>query len=109
MKVTNMKSERTGAPVANQYVIRNETEGGYVDSFQSYDSLIAEIHEKKGVIYVDPKYSSYSSTTARYFNQFMRNAGHDIVTNNLVKLMRKAGKTEDKIYTRWTLILKSLN
>ena len=71
-KVTNMNSPRSGAPVANQFVIRI----GITRWFQSYDSLIAKYED--GVLTVDPAYYNCSVTTSRYMRQFCGKNTSDI-------------------------------
>ena len=67
MKVENMKSERTGKAVANQFVITdNEHDATW---FQSYTSVIALVNN--GVLYLDKDKWDYSRTTARYRNSFI--------------------------------------
>ena len=70
MKVTNMISPRTGKPVANQYIIEN----GLMETFQSYDSVIAVkewADSDNPVITLDQKYWDYSQTTGKYRNIFL--------------------------------------
>lgn len=69
MKVENMKSERTGKAVANQFVIMdNEHNATW---FQSYASMIARIDNNNGVLFLDKNKWDYSRTTARYRNSFI--------------------------------------
>lgn len=63
-KVENMNSPRSGAPVANQFIIRI----GSALWFQSYNSLIAKY--ENGVLTVDQDYFAFSVTTNRYMRQF---------------------------------------
>lgn len=60
-----MESPRTGAPVANQFII-NTDDGLY---FQSYRSLIAL--KQNGKVYLDEYYWNYSRTTGKYRNKFL--------------------------------------
>lgn len=76
MKVQNMKSPRTGKPVANQFlIIANNAEGiGRKEVFQSYDSTIAikEYDDNwNKTITLDETYWDYSVTTGRYRNEFL--------------------------------------
>ena len=65
-KVRQMKSVRSGKPVANQFIIYTD-EGNY---FQSYDSVIAfKCDDNK--ITLDEYYWDYSRTTGVYRNQFL--------------------------------------
>lgn len=65
MNQENMVSNRSGRPVANQFIIRDE---GY-EYFQSYDSVI--VKRGKGKVYLDPNYWDYSATTGKYRNEFL--------------------------------------
>jgi len=65
VKVENMRSPRTGNPVANQFRIQV----GSTRYFQSYTSIIVRITPKK--ITLDRHYWDYSSTTSRYRNEFL--------------------------------------
>ena len=64
--IENMKSPRSGRPVANQFVIR--TDDGVV--FKSYGSNIAH-RDKNGNITLDKDFWDYSVTTTKYRNQFL--------------------------------------
>ena len=67
MKVENMKSERTGKAVANQFVITdNEHNATW---FQSYTSVIALVNN--GILYLDKDKWDYSRTTSKYRNAFV--------------------------------------
>lgn len=72
MRVTNLTSPRTGAKVANQFVI--ESDG--VDVFQSYNSTIAKYSNVNGDILLEVGEDwDYSRTTMRYFKQFLSEYG----------------------------------
>lgn len=64
MKVTNLTSPRSGAKVANQFIITD----GAVEYFQSYDSLIAK---RDNYVITVGKDWDYSNTTLRYFKQWL--------------------------------------
>jgi hypothetical protein len=64
-KVSNMTSPTSGQEVANQFII--ETENGEV--FQSYDSIIGI--KERGQVTLDETYWEYSTTTAKYRNQWL--------------------------------------
>ena len=67
MKVENMKSERTGKAIPNQFVITdNEHNATW---FQSYTSVIALVNN--GILFLDKNKLDYSRTTARYRNSFI--------------------------------------
>ena len=67
MTVENMKSERTGKAIANQFVITdNEHNATW---FQSYTSVIALVNN--GILFIDRDKWDYSVTTAKYRNSFI--------------------------------------
>lgn len=96
MMVENMKSERTGKAVANQFIIHdNKHDATY---FQSYKSVIALVNN--GVLYLDKNKWDYSRTTAKYRNAFIR----DYFASNYASAAGiAAGIKEGKI------IMKDLN
>ena len=65
-KVRQMKSNSSGNPVANQFIIYTP-EGNY---FQSYNSVIA-FRANDGKITLDKYYWNYSRTTSKYRNEFL--------------------------------------
>lgn len=65
-KVRQMKSVRSGNPVANQFIIY-ASDGNY---FQSYNSVIA-FKANDGKVILDSYYWDYSKTTGVYRNQFL--------------------------------------
>ena len=75
MNVTNMTSSN-GNKVANQFIITNEEEEKF---FQSYNSIIAKItypiiDREKGLTittYLDKKFWNFSNTTSKYRNKFL--------------------------------------
>ena len=67
MKVENMKSNRTGRAVANQFVIMDSEHNA--TWFQSYASVIALVNN--GVLLLDKNKWDYSRTTAKYRNAFV--------------------------------------
>lgn len=74
MKVSNMKSERSGREVANQFIITGEKRV----IFQSYESTIAEINYQTETISIYPAYN-YSKTTGKYRNQFFEEEGFSVL------------------------------
>ena len=66
ISVQQMTSNKSGNPVANQFII--ETKDAFY--FQSYRSLIAKASKRNGKIYLDSYYWDYSRTTSKYRNQF---------------------------------------
>jgi hypothetical protein len=79
MKVTNLTSVRSGAPVANQFEIQNGNES----VFQSYNTTIAK---KQGYSYIISSDWNYSNTTNRYFGQWLREYGW---TEEEIKTLKK--------------------
>ena len=67
MKVKNMRSEKSGREVANQFIIDDFE--NHRTFFQSYNSIIVKI--EKARVYLDEYYWDYSKTTAKYRNQFL--------------------------------------
>ena len=58
---------RTGAPVANQFIIQN----GEFEYFQSYETVIAKRHMSAGVVTLDARRWAFSVTTSKYRNKFL--------------------------------------
>ena len=58
---------RTGAPVANQFIITD----GEFEFFQSYQTVIAKRHISAGVVTLDADRWNYSVTTSKYRNKFL--------------------------------------
>lgn len=87
MRVTNLTSPRSGAKVANQYVI--QADGG--EYFQSYDSVIAHLTiGEDGLIIVSDDYN-YSKTTSKYFRQWLKTWGiEDAEVDKLKKILSSA-------------------
>ena len=75
VKVENMVSERSGKPVANQFLIYTD-KGVY---FQSYQSIIAA-KMYGGSTWLDRWYWDYSVTTSKYRNQFLRETKKETAT-----------------------------
>lgn len=67
IKVQQMTSNKSGNPVANQFIIETK-EATY---FQSYNSLIAKASKRNGKIYLDSFYWDYSRTTLKYLYSFL--------------------------------------
>ncbi len=65
MRVSNMKSERTGRAIPNQFII----DDGKAIWFQSYETIIAK--KQEGKIILDFTCWDYSKTTGKYRNQFL--------------------------------------
>lgn len=67
IKVEQMLSPKTHAPVANQFILNVDG----VAYFQSYRSMIVKILPD-GTTILDPIYWNYSRTTSKYRNEFLR-------------------------------------
>ena len=65
-KVENCKSNRSGKPIANQFII---TLQNGIKIFQSYNSIIAI--KADGETYLDYYRWDYSNTTSRYRKEFL--------------------------------------
>ena len=69
MKVENITSNN-GNKIANQFVITDDQDNKY---FQSYKSIIVKkgYENNKYGVYLDQKYWNYSNTTSKYRNIFL--------------------------------------
>tara|TARA_R110002050_G_scaffold131677_1_gene253531 strand:+ start:162 stop:455 length:294 start_codon:yes stop_codon:yes gene_type:complete len=67
MKVTQLKSPRSGNEVPNQFEIFD----GRKVFFQSYNSMICKIDKAKNTVYLDTNYWDYSRTTIKYLKEFL--------------------------------------
>lgn len=67
MKVTQLKSPRSGNEVPNQFEIKN----GAKIYFQSYNSMICKIDTNKNLVFLDSFYWDYSRTTIKYLKEFL--------------------------------------
>lgn len=67
MKVENLISSSSGREVVNQFIIYDDNENVF---FQSYRSIIIKI-DNKGKTYLDVNKWDYSVTTGKYRNQFL--------------------------------------
>ena len=68
LRVSNLSSERSWRPVANQFVI--ETENAYY--FQSYSSLVAKVKYSQGWVLALGSDWDYSRTTMKHLHAFLR-------------------------------------
>lgn len=92
LKVENMKSPATGRKVANQFIL-TDTENNRV-TFQSYDSMIAEIDRTNHVITLGADYR-YSATTSKYRNEFFKNElFQGLAMTDLIEDAIKAGEAQ---------------
>lgn len=84
MRVTNMTSPRSGEAVKNQFIITD----GETELFQSYETPIAK---KDNSGYTISSNYSYSTTTGKYFNTWMRQWGfNDTELKSLKKWLANA-------------------
>lgn len=67
LKVENMRSERSGKAVPNQFVINTDSE----IIFQSYESVVAIYNRQTKIIKIYSGVATQSRTTAKYFRQFL--------------------------------------
>ena len=69
MKVENITSNN-GNKIANQFIITDNEDNKY---FQSYKSIIVKkgYENNKYGVYLDKKYWNYSNTTGKYRNIFL--------------------------------------
>ena len=69
MKVENITSNN-GNKIANQFIITDDEDNKY---FQSYSSMIVKkgYENNKYGVYLDQKYWNYSNTTGKYRNIFL--------------------------------------
>lgn len=88
MKVYNLTSPRSGAPVANQFEIRDDVNNTIY--FQSYETMIAK---KQGYSYTIGDDWNYSNTTNRYFGQWLREFGW--LENEIKELKKFLTKAND--------------
>mgnify|MGYP003123541990 FL=1 len=71
MKVENITSNN-GNKIANQFVIIDNENNKYFQSYNSMIVLIVNDHYGEGKkIYLDQKYWNYSNTTGKYRNIFL--------------------------------------
>lgn len=84
MKIEQMKSPRSGRPVANQFIISetgNGANGNFIrrETFQSYQTIIATktIWTDETRIELDKDAWNYSVTTRKYRNEFLGEGTED--------------------------------
>ncbi len=73
IKVSNLKSPRSGESVKNQFEIYESTKTTTSYTFQSYSTIIAKVIYKNGeqVVILDENALYYSVTTSKYLYQFL--------------------------------------
>lgn len=102
IKVSNLKSPRSGDSVRNQFEIYESTKKTTSYTFQSYNTIIAKVIYKNGeqIVVLDNDALYYSRTTSKYLYQFL-----DDVSN-----LRGMGKKEIlKAIENKEIKLKNLN
>lgn len=88
MRVTNLRSPRSGSQVANQYLIND----GDTEIFQSYRTVIAN---KTGFNYIISSDWNYSRTTTKYFTVWLMQNGWNVFEiDTLKKWLRKDSTKE---------------
>jgi hypothetical protein len=97
MRVYNMESARSGRPVANQFVIVDDNKL----VFQSYDSMIIEIDKATSTITFGKDWN-YSTTTAKYRNEFLKMYFPSLADGKKLKMLEQivrgcGGQTEYQI------------
>lgn len=92
MRVSNLQSPRSDRPVANQYEI---TDDNGVVTFQSYQTAIAK---KDGYQYTMSSDWCYSTTTNKYFGQWLRGWGwQESQIADLKKWLKKPRTEGDEV------------
>ena len=82
MKVSQLKSPRSGNVVPNQFKIVN----GAKIYFQSYNSIICKIDTNKNLVFLDSFYWDYSRTTLKYLKEFLySNAYYGILSTDEIR------------------------
>tara|TARA_R100000908_G_scaffold64839_2_gene50255 strand:+ start:1298 stop:1615 length:318 start_codon:yes stop_codon:yes gene_type:complete len=73
IKVSNLKSPRSGESVKNQFEIYESTKKTTSYTFQSYYTIIAKVIYKNGeqIVILDKNALDYSRTTSKYLYQFL--------------------------------------
>lgn len=92
LKVENMESPATGRKVANQFILTDNDNNRV--TFQSYNSMIAEIDNANHVITLGTDYR-YSATTSKYRNEFFKNERfQSLAMTDLIEEAIQAGEAE---------------
>lgn len=90
IKVRNMVSPRTGNPVANQFTISDD----HRMTFQSYNSMIVDIDFGKSIVTFGRDWN-YSTTTAKYRNEFLRMYLPSLADGKKLKELEKIARATD--------------
>lgn len=88
IKVRNITNVN-GNTVANQFEIVDVDNATF---FQSYNTIIAEVKDSDGQVYLDELYWDYSRTTMRHLYNFLRQFGYDGLNSKIVRQYIKDGK-----------------
>lgn len=88
IKVRNIINAN-GRPTANQFEIVDVDNATF---FQSYNTLIAEVRDSDGQVYLDEYYWDYSRTTMRHLYNFLRQWGYEGLNSKIVRQFIKDGK-----------------
>ena len=88
IKVRNIINAN-GRPTANQFEIVDVDNATF---FQSYSTLIAEVRDSDGQVYLDEYYWDYSRTTMRHLYNFLRQWGYEGLNSKIVRQFIKDGK-----------------
>ena len=93
MKVRNMESPRTGRPVANQFIIFDDNKL----VFQSYDSMIVTWEKSTSTITFGKDWN-YSTTTAKYRNEFLRMYFPSLANTKKLKMLKEIADALDNSF-----------
>lgn len=105
MKVSNIVNNK-GNIVKNQFRIEN----GTTVAFQSYETIIAEIHFGSAFIRFDKYAFDYSNTTSRHLVNFLNNELNKNYSAKDYRKMIKDGKIENAMFsTDFDIQISNLN
>ena len=90
IKVRNMESPRSGRPVANQFIISDD----HRMIFQSYDSMIVDIDFFHSKVTFGKDWN-YSTTTAKYRNEFLNMYLPSLADTKKLKELAKIARAMD--------------
>ena len=87
MRVHNMESPRSGRPVANQFIIVDDNKL----VFQSYDSMIVTWDKATSTLTFGKDWD-YSTTTAKYRNEFLRMYFPSLADSKKLRMMQEMAR-----------------
>lgn len=94
MRVCNMTSPQTGNPVANQFIVHDDS--GFT-WFQSYRTMIACVDDQSGTVYLDDDATEYSRTTSKYLKRFLESyTRHSDLTVAAIRKLVASGEFKTK-------------